>query len=99
MEKLRPKWESQCKEFHEWFSLHEAELFCFSMLKFVRYTTNGNESLNNLLKRKANFKHHEWPRFHEILYSAIKEQETEFVKAIFSQGEYEIITEYKIGYR
>ena len=106
LETLRLKWESQCKGFHEWFSLHEAELFCSSLLKSVRslaglgnppqcYTTNGNESLNNLLKRKANFKRHEWPQFHEILYSVIKEQETEFVKAIFSQGEYEMIMEYK----
>ena len=45
------------------------------------YTTNGNESLNNLLKRKVNFKRHEWPRFNEILFSAVKEQQAEFIKA------------------
>lgn len=48
------------------------------------------------LKRKANFKHHEWPRFNEVLLNAVKEQETEFAKAIFSQGEYEIVKEYKL---
>ena len=59
------------------------------------YTTNGNESLNNLLKRKVNFKRHEWPRFNDILFSAVKEQQAEFVKAVFSQGEYEILKEYR----
>ena len=32
LEILKVKWESLCKGFHEWFSLHEADLFCSSML-------------------------------------------------------------------
>ena len=47
------------------------------------------------MKRKANFKRYEWPRFNEILLEAVKEQETEFEKAVFGQGEYQIVKEYK----
>lgn len=59
------------------------------------YTTNANESLNHLLKRKVDFKRSEWPQFNEILFTAVKEQQEEFAKAVFSQGQYEIRSEYK----
>jgi len=75
LEILKSKWETLCKEFPDWFALHEAELFCSSMLACVRclaglgnppkyYKTNSNESLNNLLKRKVDFKRNEWPKFY-----------------------------------
>jgi len=35
-EALKPKWEILCKEFSEWFSVHEVELFCLSMISSVR---------------------------------------------------------------
>ena len=71
---LKQKWETQCAGFFEWFSVYEAEVFCTSMIASVRtlaglgkppetYTTNASESLNNLLKRKVNFKRSEWPQF------------------------------------
>lgn len=53
------------------------------------YTTNSNESLNNLLKTKVDFKQSEWPKFNEILFAAVSEQQEGFAKAVFSQGEYE----------
>lgn len=82
LEMLKPKWKFLCEGFLEWFIRYEVEPMCSSMIASVRtlaglgkpplsYTTNGNESLNNLLKRKANFKRHEWPRFKEILYEAV----------------------------
>lgn len=40
------------------------------------------------MKRKVNFKQHE-------LHDAIKEQQAEFEKAIFCQGEYEVLPKYK----
>ena len=100
LEILKPKWEKLCMEFPEWFSLHEAEFFCSSMLASVHtlaglgnppeyYTTNANESLNHVLKRKVDFKRSEWPQFNEILFTAVKERQEEFAKAVFSQGQYE----------
>ena len=57
------------------------------------YTTNASESLNNVLKRKVNFKRSEWPQFNNVLFDLIREQQEEFVKAVFSQGEYKMIDE------
>jgi len=106
LEMLKPKWESLCEGFLEWFIQYEVEPMCSFMIASVctlaglgkpplYYTTNGIESLNNLLKRKVNFKRHKWPRFNEILHDAVKEQQAEFEKAIFCQGEYEVLHKYK----
>lgn len=106
LEMLKPKWEVLSKEFSKWFTVYEVELFCSSMIASVRclaglgnppkyYTTNSNESLNNLLKTKVDFKRSEWPKFNEILFAAVSEQQEEFAKAVFSQGEYEFRNEYK----
>ena len=35
LEILKVKWESLCKGFHEWFFVHEAQLFCSSMVASV----------------------------------------------------------------
>jgi len=105
LELLKPKWKMICKEFPQWFIVHEVDLFCSSMIASVRclaglgnppeyYTTNCNESLNDFLKRKVDFKHSEWPKFHEVLFAAVREQQEEFAKAVFSQGEYELCDEY-----
>ena len=105
LETLKPKWETQCAGFSEWFSVYEAELFCTSMIASVRtaaglgnppegYTTNASESLN-VLKRKVNFKRSEWPQFNNVLFDLIREQQEEFEKAVFSQGEYKMVDEYQ----
>ena len=60
-----------------------------------QFTTNNNESLNNVLKRKVDFKKTEWPRFNKILRSFTEEQQTEFEKSIFGEGEYELVDEFK----
>ena len=59
------------------------------------YTTNSNESLNNLLKTKVDLKRRNWPKFNELLFAAVSEQQEEFAKAHFSQSEYEFRNEYK----
>jgi len=45
------------------------------------------------LKRKVNFKRNEWLQFNSVLFDAIKEQEKEFEKAVFCQGEYKMVDE------
>ena len=106
LEALKAKWDSICPLFHEWFCKNEAEIFCTSMISSVRsagglgkppkrYTTNSNESLNNLLKKKTDYKKSEWPKFNHLLRSSCEEQEEEVNKAVFGIGEYEIIEEYK----
>ena len=90
----------------EWFCTTQAEVMCTNMIVYVRtlaglgspiehFTTNSNESLNNLLKRKVDFKCSEWPQFNRILQGAVKEQQDEFEQAIFGMGEYELVDKFK----
>jgi len=106
VESLKAKWESLCPGFVKWFVEHEARVICTSMIASVRsqaglgsppksFTTNSNESLNNLLKRKVDFKKSEWPQFNKTLRSAVQEQQAEFEKALFGQGEYELVADFK----
>jgi len=103
---LEPKWNVVSPDFAEWFCKHEAKLMCSTMIASVRttaglgyppkvFTTNSNESLNNLLKQKVDFKSSEWPRFHKTQRVIIVKQHTEFEKAIFGQGEYELVDEFE----
>lgn len=86
LEILKSKWESLCPGFVEWFLKYEADLMCTSMVASVHanaglgnppkpFTTNSNESLNNLLKRKVNFKHSEWAHFNELLLAFVNDQQ------------------------
>ena len=59
------------------------------------FTTNSSASLNNLLKRKVNFKHCKWPHFNKLLLAFVNDQQVEFEKAVFGQGEYELTDEFK----
>ena len=106
LERLRPQWELVSPEFFQWFVTHEMEVMCSSMIASVRtlcglgkppnrFTTNNNESLNNLIKRRVNFKRSEWPQFNKILRSITEEQQAEFEKSIFGEGEYELVDEFK----
>ena len=45
------------------------------------------------MKQKVNFKRNEWPQFNSVFFDAIKEQEKEFEKAVFCQGEYKMVDE------
>lgn len=98
--------EFMCPGFMEWFCTTQAEVMCTTMMVSVRtraglgsppehFTTNSNESLNNLLKRKVDLKCSEWPQFNRILQGAVKEQQYEFEKALFGMGEYELVDEFK----
>jgi len=106
LEMLKPKWEVVSPDFVEWFCKHEAEVICSTMIASVRttaglgcppkaFTTNANESLNNLLKQKVGFKCSEWPKFHNTLQMITNERYAEFEKTIFGQGEYELVDESK----
>ena len=106
LELLQPKWNSICPAFFEWFKKQEAELICSSMIACVRtraglgkppkcFTTNSSESVNNLLKRKVDFKRSEWPHFNKVLRTLVDEQNAEFQKAIFGESEYEFAAEFK----
>jgi len=105
LELSKPKWKIICKEFPQWFTVREADLFCSSMIASVQclaglgnppeyYATNYNESLNNFLKKMVDLNRGKWPKFNEVLFAALREQQEEFAKAVFSQGEYEFCDEY-----
>ena len=106
LEMLKDKWDSICPEFLPWFVKHEVDAICSSMLSSVRtqsglgkppelFTTNASESLNNLLKRKVDFKRSEWPQFNKTLKELSEAQQGDVEKAVFGGGEYEFISEFK----
>jgi hypothetical protein len=60
-----------------------------------KFTTNANESLNNVLKRKVNFKRSDWPLLHKVMKDLVEKQQLELEKAVFGKGEYELFTHFK----
>ena len=49
------------------------------------FTTNNNESLNNVLKQKVDYKRNEWTSFNKLLRS-LCEQQRECAKSVFGEG-------------
>ena len=91
--------------FYPWFCEHKVDSIVSGMLKPVReeaglgsppssFTTNANESLNAMLKRKVDFKKNELPNFVNNLKELIDEQERELERAIIGRGKYQIREEY-----
>ena len=103
LQQLQDSWNSISPDFFGWFSKNEADLMCSSMITSVRtsaglgnppksFTTNNNESLNHLLKQKADYKWNEWPSFNK-LQDLCEQQQHECAKAVFGEGEFELVDE------
>lgn len=43
------------------------------------FTTNSSESVNAVLKKKVDYKQHEWPRFNEHLKEVVEGQRDEVI--------------------
>ena len=90
-------------EFYTWFLKYKKDLVhnCLSLplriscgLGFSHYTTNANESLNNRLKQKTNYKESEISQFCAKLREITDEQKNDTEKAIIGMGPYQIRAEY-----
>ena len=88
------------------FQKNEADLMCSSMITSVctyacfgnppkSFTTNNSESSNHLPKQKADYKRNEWPIFNKLLQDLCERQQHECAKAVFGEGEFELVDKYK----
>ena len=63
--------------------VRSVSLLIFLAFVLKQFKANSSESLNNLLKRRVDFKRREWPQFNKVLKALSEEQQAEFEKAAF----------------
>ena len=94
------------EEFCLWLSRNKAETIRSSMLRPVRedaglgsppqaFYTNASESINNVIKRKVNYKRNDLPHFIQKLKELAQEQDREVERAIIGRGKYCFSREYE----
>ena len=105
LQQLQDSWNS-ITPFLGWFSKNEADLMCSSMITSVRtsaglddppkpFTSNNNESLNHLLKQRADYERKlAYASFNKLLPDLCEQQQHECAEAVFGEGEFELVDEY-----
>ena len=58
------------------------------------FTTNPSESLNAILKKKVDYKQHEWPKFNEHLKQLVEGQRDEVIQSLSGRGQYWLCAQY-----
>ena len=92
--------------FHAWFTKYKAKDFAECTLRQLRedvglgspprpFYTDTNESANNAIKVKVNFKKSEWPMFNQKMKDFAVGQSIEVERAVVGLGEYRIPAEYQ----
>ena len=77
-------------QFHSYFVQYQADVVKYHMRRDLReaaglgspptiFTTNRSESVNAMLKKKVDYKQHEWPKFNEHLKQLKQEQRDEVI--------------------
>lgn len=93
-------------QFYHWLLKNEAEDMKSSMIASVResaglgsppvaYTTNRNESMNNVAKAYANYRQSNWVELADNMFGLVNTQSKEVEKAVFGMGEYRFKAAYK----
>ena len=59
-----------------------------------KFTNNPNESANSVVKKWMDFKQSSWPGFIEKLHKLVDVQLTEADKAVYSAGEYSLVSRF-----
>ena len=96
----------QNPKFHQWLVKNEAETMKSSMISSVResaglgcpplkYTTNRNESLNNVAKAQANYSRSSWVQLNDNMYQVISDQYKEVERAVYKMDEYQFKENYR----
>ena len=60
-----------------------------------KFTTNGSESINAVVKRKVNFKETEWPEFNNEMKQIVCGQREETIRALSGRGRYRLCKPYE----
>ena len=91
---------------YQWLLQTEADCMKSSMLACVResaglgspplsYTTNRNESMNNLAKSYTDYRQSSWVDLANNMFTLVREQSKEVEKAVIKMGEYRFKPAYK----
>ena len=90
--------------FYNWILRYEANVMKSSMIASVhtaaglgcpptKYTTNGNECLNNIAQAHADYRRCSWIQFNNM-YDLVILQSKEVEKAVYGMGEYKFCSQY-----
>lgn len=93
-------------QFYHWLLKNEVEDMKSSMIASVResaglgsppvaYTTNRNESMNNVAKAYADYRQSNWVELADNMFDLVNTQFKEVEKAVFCMGEYRFKAAYK----
>lgn len=58
------------------------------------FTTNSSESLNASVKRKVDYKQHEWPQFNKLIKDFVLAQRDEVTRSLPGRGQYRLAPEF-----
>ena len=92
-------------QFHSYFVRYQAGVVKYHMRRDLReaaglgspptiFTTNPSESLNAVLKKKVDYKQHEWPKFNEHLKQLVEGQRDEVIRSLSGRGQYRLCAQY-----
>ena len=93
-------------QFYCWLLKNEADDMKVSMIASVResaglgsppvtYTTNRNESMNNVAKANADYRQSDWVQLVSNMYDLVENQSMEVEKAVYGKGQYVFKPAYK----
>ena len=79
-------------QFYSYFIQYQADVVKCHMRRDIReaawlgspaiFTTNPSESVNAMVKKKVDYKQHEWPKFNEHLKQLVEGQRDEVIRAL-----------------
>jgi len=98
-QKREAEFSSRSPVVYQWFVKYHAEDVRNFMITTVRervglgkppshYTTNANESINNVVKQALHYEEKDWDKFCDEMFKLVKIQYQELEKAVIRTGEY-----------
>ncbi|MCG8621954.1 MAG: hypothetical protein MJE68_08180, partial [Proteobacteria bacterium] len=91
-------------QFFSYFIQYQADVVKYHMRRDIReaawlgspaiFTTNPSESVNAMVKKKVDYKQHEWPKFNDHLKQLVEGQRDEVIRALSGRGQYRLCAKY-----
>lgn len=92
--------------FHTFFTRYQANVVKYHMRRDLReaaglgsppsvFTTNPSESVNAVIKKKVDYKQHQWPKFNEQLKQLVEGQRDEIIRSLSGRGQYRLSAEFR----
>ena len=91
--------------FHTFFTRYQAEVVKYHMRRDLKeaaglgsppaiFTTNPSESVSAVVKKKVDYKQHEWPNFNKQLKQLVDGQRDEVIRSLSGRGQYRLCTQF-----